>query len=268
MAIQQTSPTFQQLHCLAKYLLDNSGFLVEEASVITNSSLDDLVDAIMGMASALRLYYARVDAYTPLLMGLARVAPRAPRLGNLSATSAHDLAIRLATMLVGDVYRCAELEPFEGEQEPGRERGAISKNFPVVLPDWPSGCEVSWLEAQVDWEFARVAEHEQRKERGVVRRPREEGPIVFSSDFRSCRWGTEQFTFTTQQAACVQVLWESRRRGTPDVSQITVLEEAGSAMAGSRKPRLRDLFRKHAAWGTMIVQGHARGTCRVADPPA
>jgi len=95
-----------------------------------------------------------------------------------------------------------------------------------------------------------------------------EGLVRFSSDFRSCRWGTEQFTFTAQQAACIRVLWESRQRGTPDLSQITVLAEVESAMADSRKPRLRDLFRKHPAWGTMIVKGLARGTYRLADPLA
>jgi hypothetical protein len=94
----------------------------------------------------------------------------------------------------------------------------------------------------------------------------EEPPIEFSRDFRSCRWGTKQFTFTAQQAACVRVLWESRQRGTFDVSQITVLGEAESAMADSPKPRLRDLFRSHPAWGTMIVKGSTRGTYRLAEP--
>jgi hypothetical protein len=103
--------------------------------------------------------------------------------------------------------------------------------------------------------------------RRVILRGREEGPIVFGSDFHSCRWGSERFTFTGMQAACVRVLWEARQRGTPAVRGITVLDEAESAMADSTKPRLRDLFRNHPAWRKMIVSA-SRGTYRLADPPA
>jgi hypothetical protein len=99
----------------------------------------------------------------------------------------------------------------------------------------------------------------------IVLGGRKEDPIVFGPDFHSCRWGSKQFTFTEMQAACARVLWEARQRGTPDVSGKTVLEEAESAMVDSERPRLRDLFRDHPAWRTMIVSA-SKGTYRLADP--
>ncbi|MBC7818184.1 MAG: hypothetical protein IAG10_14955 [Planctomycetaceae bacterium] len=64
------------------------------------------------------------------------------------------------------------------------------------------------------------------------------------------------------QAACVKVLWEARQNGTPTVGDATVLE-----LVESDSERLSLVFRDHAAWGTMIVEGQTKGTHRLADPP-
>jgi hypothetical protein len=74
--------------------------------------------------------------------------------------------------------------------------------------------------------------------------------VAHSSDFRSVRWFGEQYSFTTMQAACVEVLWRNWEQGTPALSEITILDGAGSA-----GERLRDVFKKgkHPAWGTMIT---------------
>jgi len=83
-----------------------------------------------------------------------------------------------------------------------------------------------------------------------------------SEDFRSVRWCGTEYAFTTMQAACVQVMWQSWERGAPEMSQVIILEDAGSA-----SERLRDVFDKgkHTAWGTMIVAGR-KGAFRLAKP--
>lgn len=74
--------------------------------------------------------------------------------------------------------------------------------------------------------------------------------VVHSTDFRSIRWFGVLYTFTTTQAACVKVLWQNWEQGTPVISEVTILDEAGSA-----GHRLRDVFDKgnHPALGTMIT---------------
>ena len=76
-----------------------------------------------------------------------------------------------------------------------------------------------------------------------------------SSDFRSVVWFGDAFDFTATQAACVKVLWENWENGTSEVSQETVLYIAGSVAT-----RLVDLFKKHPAWGKMIVSGATKGS--------
>ncbi len=84
-----------------------------------------------------------------------------------------------------------------------------------------------------------------------VRRP---GP-----DYRDVLWHGANHKFTATQAAVVKVLWEAYTNETPDVGQETLLEKAGSDAK-----RLSDLFKGHAAWDTMIVEGTTRGTRRLA----
>jgi hypothetical protein len=69
-------------------------------------------------------------------------------------------------------------------------------------------------------------------------------------DFRSVCWFGTDYSFTDSQAACIRILWKCWENGTPEVSQATVLEQADLY-----SKRLVDLFKKHEAWGSMIVSG-------------
>jgi hypothetical protein len=86
--------------------------------------------------------------------------------------------------------------------------------------------------------------------------------VSHSDDFRSVRWYGTEYVFTPMQAACVGVLWEAWKRGSPVVGQESILEAAGSGSA-----RLRDVFDKgqHPAWGSMIVPAR-KGSFRLAGP--
>lgn len=84
--------------------------------------------------------------------------------------------------------------------------------------------------------------------------------IVASDDYRHVRADGQDFEFTATQAAAVKVLHDHAMRGTPDVGEGTVLERIDSESS-----RLRDVFRGHPAWGTLIVRGATKGTRRL-DP--
>jgi hypothetical protein len=88
--------------------------------------------------------------------------------------------------------------------------------------------------------------------------------------FSCVRWGRELFQFTLLQARIVELLWQARERGVPDVHQRELLGAAESEEANRKKPRLRDLFRNSPAWNTMIVHHPqaAKGTFRIVEPPA
>ena len=79
-----------------------------------------------------------------------------------------------------------------------------------------------------------------------------------SPDFASVIWYGNQHTFTPTQAACVKILWEAWESGTPEVDQAYILTSAGSECQ-----RLRDLFRKSTAWGTMIRKGKMKSSFRL-----
>lgn len=83
-----------------------------------------------------------------------------------------------------------------------------------------------------------------------------------SNDFRSVHWFNHEFTFTPNQAKCVNVLWNAWANGTPDVSEAYILETAEV-----QSVRLRDVFKQksglHPAWKTMIQSGLKRGTRRL-----
>lgn len=81
--------------------------------------------------------------------------------------------------------------------------------------------------------------------------------------FSCCWWYGAYHTFTASQARAVAVLWEAWENDTPDVRQELLLDAAGS-----ESRRLDNLFRGHAAWGTMIVVGPLRGLFRLAGPPS
>ena len=80
-------------------------------------------------------------------------------------------------------------------------------------------------------------------------------------DYRDCTWNGKRYTFSTMQAACVQVLWEERDKGTLELSQQYLLEKAGS-----ESQRLKDVFKGSDAWATMIVKGSTHGSIRLAEP--
>ena len=80
-------------------------------------------------------------------------------------------------------------------------------------------------------------------------------------DYCDCTWNGKDYIFTATQAACVRVFWEERDKGTRELRQDYVLQEAGSY-----SNRLQDIFKGHPAWKTMIVQGSRRGIFRLADP--
>ncbi len=83
-----------------------------------------------------------------------------------------------------------------------------------------------------------------------------------TEDFRTVRWGTQTFTFTDQQAACVRVLFENKGMG---VSQATIAMRVDSTMGRFRLIQAFDKG-KHPAWGTMIVQADGKGLYRLAMP--
>ena len=60
------------------------------------------------------------------------------------------------------------------------------------------------------------------------------------------------------------MLWEAWENGTPVVGDGALLQKAGVG----DKQRLRDVFKNHPAWGTMIVRGKHRDTCRLNPPSA
>ena len=84
---------------------------------------------------------------------------------------------------------------------------------------------------------------------------RGESPVPQAShspDFRSVRCGP-LYSFSAAQAACIKVLWNAWKNGTPEVGDATILEAAESETA-----RLSDVFRGHPAWGSMIVPGSTK----------
>lgn len=89
-------------------------------------------------------------------------------------------------------------------------------------------------------------------------------PLQASNDFACVRMGDQLFSFTPMQGAIVRRLWVAMEEGLPEVRQETLLADAGC-----NSDRISDVFGKdHPAWGTLIVQGKAKGTFRISGPPA
>ncbi len=82
--------------------------------------------------------------------------------------------------------------------------------------------------------------------------------LTHSSDFRSMEIHGVKYFFTTQQARVVQYLFE---QPTHEASDATISEncEVGD--------RIRDTFKKHPAWGKLIIQGGTRGTRKLDLDP-
>jgi len=92
-------------------------------------------------------------------------------------------------------------------------------------------------------------------------------PVRHSPDFGFVHWYGNDYTFTPDQRACVEILWEAMNNGTPEVSHGHLL---GRIRAGNNQ-RLRDVFKEsgnqmHLAWNTMIVHGSRRDMVKLAVP--
>ncbi len=84
-----------------------------------------------------------------------------------------------------------------------------------------------------------------------------------SPDYRSVIWFDRPYAFTAAQANVAEILWTAWENGTPDVSGTYLL-----AASDSDSTHIGNLFRRHPAWGEMIVRGATNGTRRLAgDPP-
>lgn len=91
-----------------------------------------------------------------------------------------------------------------------------------------------------------------------------DGQAVAAPDFATVAWFGRLFTFGKKQAIVVGELWIARSEGYEWVTQDHLLREAGADSAC-----LRDLFRNHPAWGTLIQSamphGGQPGTYRLAN---
>lgn len=91
--------------------------------------------------------------------------------------------------------------------------------------------------------------------------------IAHGADYAGVKWGGHVFTFSVTQRLIVAALFNARAQGYEWVTQESLI-----AVADSRAERLRDLFGRHPAFGTMIVSavtaGGPGGAYRIVDPPA
>lgn len=83
---------------------------------------------------------------------------------------------------------------------------------------------------------------------GPVEAPDPSGPAWHSSDFSVVTWRGQSFRFSPKQRVIVAALWQARLEGYEWIRQEALLEAAESDCQ-----RVRDLFKGHAAWGTLIV---------------
>ena len=82
--------------------------------------------------------------------------------------------------------------------------------------------------------------------------------------FRNVTWFGEEFSFSPQQAKCVEVLWRFWMQHTPIIREEMVLE-----VAGLKARTLKEVFSSgpgKCAWGRMIDAGDHRGTVHLLVP--
>ena len=82
--------------------------------------------------------------------------------------------------------------------------------------------------------------------------------------FRNVTWFGEEFSFSPQQAKCVEVLWRFWMQHTPIIREEMVLE-----VAGLKARTLKEVFSNgpgKGAWGRMIDAGDHRGTVHLLVP--
>jgi hypothetical protein len=84
---------------------------------------------------------------------------------------------------------------------------------------------------------------------------RQPAPCQAGLGFASVIWHGERFEFGGRlQRAAVAALWAADEAGTPDVPEAMLLQEIES-----NSVELRQLFKGHAAWGTLIVRSSLYG---------
>jgi hypothetical protein len=90
--------------------------------------------------------------------------------------------------------------------------------------------------------------------------PEDDEEFKHSDDFRSIRWMGKEYSLTPQQAQIVQVMYEALVGGTPEISNVHILDRLGNPTS-----RLRDSFRRTDLWGDgkLIIPGKKRGLYRL-----
>ena len=86
-----------------------------------------------------------------------------------------------------------------------------------------------------------------------------------SADFASVNWYGTPYTFTTNQAACVRVLWDAWKNKTPVLGGLTIIDAAGVDRSDER---LDLVFRDNLAWGRMIFSPSKGRYCLKAPDAA
>ena len=82
-----------------------------------------------------------------------------------------------------------------------------------------------------------------------------------SPDYATVIWKGQAFYFNRHQATCVRLLHEGWMDGTELLGGDYLLGALGSAS------RMSDLFKRHPAWGSLIVPGERRATYRLKLSP-
>ena len=100
----------------------------------------------------------------------------------------------------------------------------------------------------------------------------------FGQGYRSVNWYGDMYSFTSTQAAVVEILAQAYEAGTPDVdAELLVGSDAftqeaikGKQKRASAAKRVRDIFRSkgkmHDAWDIMLAPGGTRGTYCLKKP--
>lgn len=87
-----------------------------------------------------------------------------------------------------------------------------------------------------------------------------------SADFRSVVWFGTNYSFTPNQAKCINVLWNAFETGMAEFSKNEILNRADL-----NSDRLVNVFKvhsgkRHPAWKTMICPGETKGTYCLKEP--
>lgn len=125
----------------------------------------------------------------------------------------------------------------------------IQDTIRELVPDAKS-VRIELRHGRIDLKIPRVVVQEPPKPMTETTR-RNHGP-----DFRSVVWDGEVYGFSPGQAAVVEKLWQAMEGGYWDLAKETLIDSEAD---------LGDLFRKHPAWGTMIVPGKSKGTYRLSQ---